>query len=106
MPDDDHEISPRDHGEEIALFRFGVIGALTRRTLERGGATPRFARVVGAVQSPAAPHATAHPGVGGEVVVEAKQGIVDALGRSAIGGTVVPSFRLPGLSGGDPLGSC
>ena len=31
MPDDDHEIRPRDHGEEIALFRFGVIGALTLR---------------------------------------------------------------------------
>ena len=36
MSDDDHEIRPRDHGEEIALFRFGVIGALTRRTLARG----------------------------------------------------------------------
>ena len=36
MSDDDHEIHPRDHGEEIALFRFGVIGALTRRTLARG----------------------------------------------------------------------
>ena len=36
MSNDDHEIRPRDHGEEIALFRFGVIGALTRRTLARG----------------------------------------------------------------------
>jgi transposase InsO family protein len=36
MSNDDHEICPRDHAEEIALFRFGVIGALTRRTLARG----------------------------------------------------------------------
>ena len=37
MPDDDHhEIRPRDHREEIALFRFGVIGALTQSALARG----------------------------------------------------------------------
>ena len=36
MPDDAHEIRPLDHGEEVALFRFGVIGALTRREMPRG----------------------------------------------------------------------
>jgi hypothetical protein len=36
MHDDDPEIRPRDHGEEVALFRFGVIGALTQRQLARG----------------------------------------------------------------------
>lgn len=39
MPDDDHhQLSPRDHGEEIALFRFSVIGALTQSVLARSAA--------------------------------------------------------------------
>ncbi len=40
MPDDDHEITPRHHGEETALFRLGVIDALTRRTLEASQRAP------------------------------------------------------------------
>jgi len=44
---------------------------------ERGGAAPRFARVVGAVQSSAAPHAAPLQGVSGEVVVEAKLRVVE-----------------------------
>jgi transposase InsO family protein len=37
MPDDDHhEIQPRDHAEEIALFRLCVIGPLTQCSLARG----------------------------------------------------------------------
>lgn len=36
MPDDDPEIRPRDHGEEVALFRYGVIGALTQCQMARG----------------------------------------------------------------------
>jgi len=34
MPKD--PLEPKDHGEHIALFRSEVIGALTRRDLDRG----------------------------------------------------------------------